>query len=366
MTTRIHIPTEIFFGEESLKGQSERVASLGTTALIVTGKQAARMSGALEDLEEVLQTNGQDYVHFDAVIPNPDYACVDAGAGAGREKQADFVVAIGGGSPLDAAKAMAILLAHPSLNARDLFTTSKLDHLPVVCIPTTAGTGSEVTPYAILTKDEEETKGSIPHAIWPVFSVIDPKYFRSMNRSLLVTTGLDAMMHLLESSLSSKASFFSDDLVLLGLSHFGEARELFTSDDDSQEALVHLIQASMYGGMAIAHTGTSLPHGLGYRLTIRNGEPHGVATARTAIPWLRTHPWQNKVQQLLTAMGFKDLADFEEFMRKAIRDHFSVLDLADERIQGDVQEVLQDRAKLKNHPDEVDESLLKKLLRDMI
>lgn len=127
----------------------------------------------------------------------------------------------------------------------DLFTAEAQVHLPVACIPTTAGTGSELTPYAILTKSDERTKASIPQRIWPVFSVIDPRYFKSMNRKLLVTTGLDAMMHLLESSLSSKANFFSDDIVRLGLQHFAKSRELFQTERENDEALNHLIDPEL-------------------------------------------------------------------------------------------------------------------------
>jgi alcohol dehydrogenase len=179
-----------------------------------------------------------------------------------------------------------------------------------------------------------------------------------MNQELLVTTGLDAMMHLLESSLSSKANFFTDDIVRLGLQHFAKSRELFQTERENDTALEHLIIASMYGGMAISHTGTSLPHALGYRLTIRNDEPHGVATARTALPWLMNHPWQEKVNLLLAEMGF---GDFKEFDR-----YFGSIQLDKERIEGDIQEVLLDKGKLKNHPDDVDEDLLNKLLDDMI
>jgi alcohol dehydrogenase len=366
MLTKIHIPTKIVFGDKALEKQADAFKKLGKTALIVTGKHAAQESGALQDLVKVLEDSKIEYVHFDGVKPNPDYDCVDAGAVLGREGQADFVVAIGGGSPLDAAKAIAVLLAYTDLEARDLFTAEAQAHVPVVCIPTTAGTGSEVTPYAILTKSEERTKASIPQRIWPVFSVIDLKYFKSMNQELLVTTGLDAMMHLLESSLSSKANFFTDDIVRLGLQHFAKSRELFQTERENDTALEHLIIASMYGGMAISHTGTSLPHALGYRLTIRNDEPHGVATARTALPWLMNHPWQEKVNLLLAEMGFGDFKEFDRFLRSSVEQHFGSIQLDKDRIEGDIQEVLLDKGKLKNHPDDVDEDLLNKLLDDMI
>lgn len=145
---------------------SEKTAmfsQIGKKALIVTGKNSAKLSGALDDVKYALEKNNIEYVIFDKVMSNPTVECVYDGAETAMEEEVDFVIAIGGGSPMDSAKAIA-LLAVSDIERKNLFDGNIGNKaLPMIHIPTTAGTGSEVTPYAILTNHENRQKRVLRH-----------------------------------------------------------------------------------------------------------------------------------------------------------------------------------------------------------
>ena len=146
-----YMPTRIFWGSECLKKQGNALPSIGKRALVVTGKRSARSSGAMDDITGVLGTVGIPFVVFDDSEPNPSIATARRAAEAARSFGADMIVAAGGGSPLDAGKAAAVMAGNDCADD-DLFAGRYAGPvLPIVAIPTTAGTGSEVTPYSILT-----------------------------------------------------------------------------------------------------------------------------------------------------------------------------------------------------------------------
>ena len=153
-----YMPVKLVCGRDCVRENAALFAPFGKKALIVTGK-SSKTNGALADAEEALSSNGQSSCVYDKVPPNPTVASVREGGRLAREFGAEFIIAIGGGSPMDAAKAIAMLARQ---EAEDIFSYAPSDDvLPMIHIPTTAGTGSEVTPYSILTNDEKQTKTSI-------------------------------------------------------------------------------------------------------------------------------------------------------------------------------------------------------------
>lgn len=159
------LPTKMIFGENVVQQAGDSLA-LGTKALIVTGRSSARLSGALDDVLKVLPG---EYVIFDEVENNPTVDTCIKGGELAKAENCDYVIAIGGGSPLDAAKVMAVLAVNQK-HPLELYTSGwDKKALPIVAIPTTAGTGSEVTPYAVLTLEEEQTKKGLggPESLSP-------------------------------------------------------------------------------------------------------------------------------------------------------------------------------------------------------
>ena len=183
------------------------------------------------------------------------------GRAQGLSEGADFVIGIGGGSPMDAAKAIALMIRRRDDGAEYLYDANvPTEALPVVCIPTTCGTGSEVTAVSVLSRPSLRAKGSIPHKIFPALSLLDGRYLLSAPRRVIVDTSIDALSHMYESYIHSKANDCSRMCVDAGLKVWSRSRKaILTGASLTLENCNDMLLASMLAGMAIAHTGTALP-----------------------------------------------------------------------------------------------------------
>ena len=155
---KLYMPTKVYNEKGCVRQHSQELAELGTKALLVTGKHSSRVNGSLQDVEDALNREQVPYVIFDGIEENPSVETVMRATALGLSEKVDFVIGIGGGSPMDASKAIALMIANPEKKADFLYETDAAvkqaanKALTVAAVPTTAGTGSEVTPYAILTR----------------------------------------------------------------------------------------------------------------------------------------------------------------------------------------------------------------------
>lgn len=310
---QFYMPVKVIQGEKCVAENAALIQSFGKKALLVTGRNSARVCGALDDVTKVLDKNGQHYVLYDQVMNNPTVACVYDGAALARKEQVDFVIAIGGGSPMDAAKAMA-MLAINDVASEDIFSGMQgKTALPMIHIPTTAGTGSEVTPYAILTNDAKETKTSISSAdMFPKAAFLDARYLQHLPHRSMVHTVLDSLSHSMEGMLSVRAGALTDGMALEAIGRIGRLLDELATDTLSREDCRSLLLASALGGMVIANTGTTIVHSMGYSLTYFHGTDHGRANALLLPAFLklaqRTHT--DRVERMLGAAGFADVEQF--------------------------------------------------------
>ena len=272
-----HLPTKVLFGKGRIRNLAAGLPSDAKSVLVVTDPAAGEKSGALEAV--LPQLDGREVGVFKNVNENPSYADIEEGRKAARALGARLVIGIGGGSPMDAAKGIAVLAANRG-DMRDYMKGMPLEAspLPVVCIPTTSGTGSEVTPYAVFTDIENRNKGGFSHpGIFPCLSIVDPELTYSMPESLVVNTGLDVLTHALESYLSTESFELNDALAL----HVVETvlGSLKQASRKVRESMDRMAYASMAAGVAITHGGTILLHIMAYPLTVFHGIPHGRANA---------------------------------------------------------------------------------------
>lgn len=321
MDFRFSMPTEILFGPECVTKNSAAFARYGSKALLVTGRHSAKVSGALADVEAALTQRGIAWRVFDGVSENPTFAQVEAGADAARQFGPDMIVAIGGGSPLDAAKAIA-LMAVNALPVAALFDgVYAQPPLPVLAIPLTAGTGSEVTPYAILTDDEKQTKRSIATpAIFPAVAFLDARYTASLSPQVTVHTAVDALSHLLEGYLSRLSTVLTDAVALAGVTVLAEVLPALKQGVFSPADREKLLYASLLGGIVIAQTRTTAVHALGYSLTYFRQIPHGQANGLLMGEYLRYSlpVCPDKIAALLSALKLNEVDDFSRLMTELV------------------------------------------------
>ena len=274
-----YMPTHLFTGPDCLGTNGAQIAGLGKRCLLVTGGTAAVRSGALTDVTAVLEEQGIAYTGFDQVRPNPTLAsCQEAGRLAHRF-EADFVVGIGGGSALDAAKAASVFAANPEFTEADFYKAAWSEKpLPIVLVGTTAGTGSEVTSVAVLT-DSAGRKHSIHDPrLYAALAFGDPRHTMSLPKHVTLSTGIDAVAHCVESAFSRKADRLSRLFSVQGIRLACEVlREATREKPLSLAQRAQLYDASIFGGLAINRTGTVFPHNVGYFLTEQYGIPHGFA-----------------------------------------------------------------------------------------
>ena len=343
---QLYMPTKVYSEENCVKNHAKELASFGTKAMIVTGRHSARRTGALQDVTCALEQEGRGYVVFDRVEENPSIETVMQAREIALEEGVDFFVGIGGGSPMDAAKAISLMTANPQETEAVFYRSKALSCLPVVCIPTTCGTGSEVTPYAILTRHALRTKKSISHKIYPALALLDAGYLATLPRTALVNTCVDALAHLLESYLNTNTNELNRIYSRQGLVFWARFRDRLACDTLAPEDYWDMLHASMAAGMAITHTGTSLPHGMSYPVTYELGIPHGRAVGMFLGGFVEGYRDQAEALAAVQLLGFANTAALRSYVTQLL----GTVEVPDALLQGCAAAILADPGKLKNYP----------------
>ena len=323
LSMRFYVPTDIYVEKDCVKNHAQNLLAIGKHAFIMTGKTSAKKNGSLNDVIAVLDAGHVPYQVFDQVEENPSTDTVGNAAQQAHEFGADYIIGIGGGSAIDAAKAAALLLANPNVLADNLHKAPEkpLNHVPVVAVPTTCGTGSEATPVAIITNHKIHLKKSIPHRIFPALALVDGKYLASAKKTLIINTAVDALSHMVESILNIYSNAFNRMCPEYGLKLWGELKDALLSDAPIDESLYEkLMLTSTIAGMSIAHTSTTVPHGMSYDLTLNQGTPHGPAVGYFLAGYVDVCKKKvpEDVKRILTLLGLKSTADFSEMLEKLI------------------------------------------------
>ena len=283
---RFFVPTDLRIGENIVQQAAASFVELGERCLILTGRQSAKASGALADLCAVLQEQQIEYTVYDRVCQNPTVdMCQEAGLVA-MQMHAPFIVGVGGGSVLDAAKAAAVFAANPHIGEKELYAYLwARTPLPIVCIGTTAGTGSEVTPVSVLTDSAGRKRSIRDDRLYPVLSLGDARYLASVTPPFLASCAVDAAAHCIESFFAQTATPISRLFAARGAQMLSSLLQGLDTLTPAQREQLYL--ASIYGGYAISVTGTAFPHAMGYYLTETHHVPHGTACAVFLPAFLR-------------------------------------------------------------------------------
>lgn len=283
MNMNFYAPVNIITGKNCVTKNAAVFSSFGKTCLIVTGKSSAKKCGALDDVISALAAAKISYGIFDEIEQNPSYATCKKAAEKAKEIKADFIIGIGGGSPLDAAKAVAVLASVSDMSAAALYSMEwDSEPLPVIAIGTTAGTGSEVTPVSVITTPDGVKKSFKAPSVFPKVSFGDASYTMSLPTDFTRSTALDALSHSIEAYFNRTSNEICKTFALRGISILLEMLDKTAKCDASEltfQDREKLYCASLYGGLAISVAGTCFPHALGYFLSEQYNVPHGNACA---------------------------------------------------------------------------------------
>jgi alcohol dehydrogenase class IV len=281
MNFSFNLPVNLLFGSGVINEIGSRAVVYGKKALIVTGRGSAKKSGLLDKVTGLLKEAGVESRLYDEVEPNPTIPQVYAGAGAAVEAGADLVIGLGGGSIMDAAKAIAFMSRNDGGLADYIYgRKTSTAALPVVLVPTTCGTGSEGNGFAVITDPDTGDKKSLRgNMIVAKLSIIDPDLMITMPRNILASVGFDALAHCMEAWLSAIGTPVSDMYALEGISRIRESLVPLYQGRGGKAEWEKLTWASTLGGMAIGIAGCTVPHGIEHPASGLRNITHGKGLA---------------------------------------------------------------------------------------
>jgi alcohol dehydrogenase class IV len=271
---------KIVFGAATIKDLGSLARGLGRSALVVTGRSVARA----EPLLKLLKTEGLAS-HVFAVSGEPDVATVEQGMTQARAAGCDLVVSFGGGSAIDAGKAIAAMLANdgPLLDYLEVIGRGKAlarPSTPFIAIPTTAGTGSEVTRNAVLASPGHRVKVSLRSPLMLArIALVDPELTYDLPRSITASTGLDALTQLIEPYICLRANALTDAVCVEGLQRAARSLRAAFEDGHNTKARQDMCAASLFGGLALANAGLGAVHGFAGPIGGMFPAPHGAVCA---------------------------------------------------------------------------------------
>lgn len=269
---------KVIFGSGRVHDIGAEAASLGSRVLLVAGRGFARRSGLLSELQGLLAEESLEVVVFDEVPPEPSLSVVDLGIEKARSAGCDVVVAIGGGSALDVGKAVAGL-AHAPGTVGEYFRGREVESkgLPFIAIPTTAGSGAEVTSNAVLSDQADGVKASIrsPY-LYADVAIVDPDLTLSLPPQITAQSGMDALCQAIEACVSRGATPLTDALAEDASVRLILNLPLVYAHGDDLESRTQVALGSLMGGMAFANARLGLVHGLAHPLGVATGLPHGL------------------------------------------------------------------------------------------
>lgn len=274
-------PRDLYFGE----GARHEVKNLkGSKAIIVTGGGSMRRGGFLQDVENDLKEAGFEVKLFEGVESDPSVETVMKGAEAMAEFQPDWIVAIGGGSPIDAAKAMWLFYEYPEETFEQAvvpFSFPELRQKAHFCaISSTSGTATEVTAFSVITDYAKGIKYPLADFnITPDVAIVDPELAHTMPKKLVAHTGMDAMTHAIEGLITKGAWELSDMFEIKAINMIHRYLPVAVEDPTNPEGRNGMAVAQYVAGMAFSNVGLGVDHGMAHPMSALHDVPHGVACA---------------------------------------------------------------------------------------
>jgi 1,3-propanediol dehydrogenase/alcohol dehydrogenase len=300
---KFYLPTKVFFQENCIEEHLPDISSYGKKVLIVSGKHFVFESGLMTKIKNILEKSNIKYSVFSEVSPEPTTIDCERGVEVAKKENVDVILSIGGGSAMDVGKVIAILLRNQG-SITNFYGNVEITNEPlaVFAIPTTCGTGSEVTKNAIVIDTKERVKKTIASdKIIPRVALLDPLLLLTLSEKLVGGTGIDALCHSIESYLSLTATGMTKIFCNESIKIITEFLQFAVKEKEKAEYRSKILFASLLAGFAINHTGTILIHGMAYPLTIKYNLHHGTANALClpyALKYLQQHGYEKEIKEM--------------------------------------------------------------------
>lgn len=272
-------PEYTYMGYGALEEAKKKIKACGSKALIVTGKHVVK-SKMMDELKTALTDIGVDYFIFDDITGEPTNVMIDMGIEAYKSNDCDFCIGIGGGSPLDSAKAIAAMITNEGKITDYNGKVIEKEIPPVVAIPTTSGTGSECTQFTVITDVEKDIKMLLKgDYLVPTIAVLDPQYMYSAPKGITASTGMDALTHAIEAYTSRKALPVTDTLAVSAVKRIMKYLPMAYNDGTDEKARYEMAIASYEAGICINNSTVTLVHGMSRPIGALFHVPHGISNA---------------------------------------------------------------------------------------
>ena len=276
-----NVPQDIIFGKGSLKRLPEFLEKSGSKKMLLISGPVLKKIGMVEKVEEIVKASGIEVEVFTDVEANPSVATVDKATEAYKKAGATSIVAFGGGSPMDVAKAVGVLAKYGG-EIGDYEGAHKVPGpiVPIIAIPTTAGTGSEVTAFSVITDEARNYKLTVfSYELIPSYALLDPELVMTSPASVAAACGVDALIHAWEAYTSRDASPFSDAMAEKAMELIGGNIRRFVANRKDEEAACAMMSGSMFAGIAFAWARLGDVHAMSHPVSAFFGVQHGVANS---------------------------------------------------------------------------------------
>ncbi|MHB1697946.1 MAG: iron-containing alcohol dehydrogenase [bacterium] len=258
----IYNPVKIHFGAGQINETGKIAKKYSNAALIVTGKSSMQKSGTLDRLLKILKDAGVNGIVFDKITPNPTIGQIDEAAGIAKDKGIGLIIGLGGGSPLDSAKAVAVA-AKGNIPVWSYLKTPASEALPVITIVSTSGTGSEVNRYSVMTNPETKEKPGFGYeCMYPKEAIIDPEIMISMPPYVTAATGFDVFVHIFEAFIGKARNAFSSAYCMQAFYLLKDNLVKAYNEPGNIEARGNMALASALAGLAIDISGVGIIHAM--------------------------------------------------------------------------------------------------------
>ena len=310
------VNTNLNFGRGAVETLPEIIDRYGLKQVMVVYDSGVKAAGIAEKVLAQVEKSKASYLVFDGVIPNPTNEVVEEAAKLAKDAKVDGFVAVGGGSSIDLAKAVNVLMTNPgSIGEYGGMNMVKNDCLPLVAIPTTAGTSSEITNVSALIDTEKVIKYVvIDNKIVASDVICDPEFTRTVPAGVTAATGMDAITHAVESYISNMATPLTEYNALQGLNILHKNLPLVVKDGNNMEAREQMMLGCIITGFSFSNANLGLVHGIAHTLSAHFGLAHGMANA-TVLPYVMEYNADScpqKMADMAKAIGLELSGNLEE------------------------------------------------------